>query len=98
VSVKIDQPLVRRVAELANLELSDEEVAYYEVQLQKILTYVADVEAVKGELPEGWRADTERQPTSERPDVVRPPLGPEAVLANAPETQGTAFRVPRIIE
>ena len=95
---KIDKALVRKVAGLANLELSEADVAYYETQLEKILTYVAQLASLPETLGEGWRPDTERPATPERPDEVVPPLPPEAALANAPDEDGTAFRVPRILD
>jgi aspartyl-tRNA(Asn)/glutamyl-tRNA(Gln) amidotransferase subunit C len=33
-----------------------------------------------------------------RPDVVRPSLAPEAVLAGAPAAEDGRFRVPRILQ
>jgi aspartyl-tRNA(Asn)/glutamyl-tRNA(Gln) amidotransferase subunit C len=33
-----------------------------------------------------------------REDEVRPSLAPEEALRNAPEREGTCFKVPRIIE
>ena len=94
----IDRELVLHVASLANLELSDTEVVYYETQLSRILDYVAQLESMPDELGEAWLPDTQAPATPERPDVSQPSLLPELALANAPETDGTAFRVPRIIE
>jgi len=96
--MKIDKALVRHVAALANLELSEGDVAYYETQLQKILTYVAELESLPDALGPAWRPDTERPASPERPDQVVPPLPPEAALANAPDAEASAFRVPRILE
>lgn len=99
--MKITREDVVRVAELAHLELTPEEVETYRGQLDEILSYIAkleqlDVTSVEpmaqaiftpagGEHPE-WRED-----------VVRPCDYAEAVLAQAPEAKKPFFRVPRVI-
>ena len=96
-SLSIDQ--VRRIAVLARLKLSPEEEQVFQGQLSAILDYVAqlneldvrDVEPMTHALAAG-----EAPPL--RDDVVRPSLGPDAALANAPAREETWFKVPRIIE
>ena len=84
---------VLHVAGLASLDLTEEEIARLEVQLNDIL------EAV-GKVSELDLADV--PPTSHplavvnvfRPDEPRPSLFLEDVFANAPERDGDHFRVP----
>ncbi len=88
---------VAKVARLARLALEPEELARYEEQLGAILEHAARVQA----LP---TADV--PPTSHplpmvsafRPDEVRPPLGREAILSEAPDAVDGYFRVPPILE
>ncbi len=94
----VNKEVVTHVARLANLELTGDEVAYYETRLAEILDYVAQLGRLPDDLGPDWRADTRGTPTPERPDVPVPPLSPEEALANAPARHGTAFLVPRIIE
>jgi aspartyl-tRNA(Asn)/glutamyl-tRNA(Gln) amidotransferase subunit C len=90
---------VRRIAALARLELSPEEEQSLGAQLSGILDYVAlleeldvaDVEPMTHALAAGELAPL-------REDEVRPSLSAEEALANAPERDGTCFKVPRIIE
>jgi aspartyl-tRNA(Asn)/glutamyl-tRNA(Gln) amidotransferase subunit C len=97
--VKIDASLVQHVANLANLALTPEEVSYYEVQLTKVLGYVAVLDGMpEGGLPSDWRSDTLGGAMPERPDAPAPSLPAEEALAAAPQRAGTAFQVPRIIE
>ena len=96
--VKIDQALVQRVAELANLQLKPEEIAHYEVQLGKILGHVAQLEQLQDSLGAAWRADTIGESTPEREDQVKASLPVEEIMAQAPASSGTVFQVPRIIE
>lgn len=96
-SVTVDAKLVRRIAELAQLRLSDQEVAHYEVQLGKILKYVETISTIPS-VNDGWRGDIEGDATPERNDVVVPSLDPTIAMSVAPQKIGTAFQVPRIIE
>ena len=87
---------VAHVAKLARLELTDDELDTYTTQLAAILDHAADVEALDvHDVP----------PTSHpyplrnvlRPDVVRPCLSRDEVLAVAPDAEDGRFRVPAIL-
>ena len=91
---KID---VSYVAHLARLELTGEEIARFQGQLDDILDYVKQL----GEL------DVEQvEPTAHampvvnvfRKDEVRPSLPTERVMANAPSQRANQFLVPKIVE
>jgi aspartyl-tRNA(Asn)/glutamyl-tRNA(Gln) amidotransferase subunit C len=84
---------VLHVAGLASLDLTEEEIARLEVQLNDILAAVGKVSELDlSDVP----------PTSHplavvnnfRPDEVRPSLPLEDVFANAPQRDGDHFRVP----
>lgn len=97
--MKIDADLVQHVARLAQLELSADEVTYYEAQLSKVLGYIEVLNTLPTDaLPADWRNDTAGPATPERADVMQPSLDAEVALAAAPQRTGTAFQVPRIIE
>jgi aspartyl-tRNA(Asn)/glutamyl-tRNA(Gln) amidotransferase subunit C len=96
---------VRRVAELANLELTAEEEPRMQRDLNAILGHIAQLNeldtagvpamAQVGEILGGLlmdRGETLRQ------DEVRPSLDRAAVMASAPETDGRFFKVPKVIE
>ena len=99
---------VRRVAELANLELSAEEETRMRRDLNAILDYVAQLSEldtaqvepmaqVSEVLAAPGRTATEKDSVL-REDAVRPCLEREQVMASAPETDGVFFKVPRVIE
>ena len=95
----LSQDEVRRIAELARLNLSEEEERVFASQLSAILDYVEllkelDVSAV---LPM-THALAQGEVAPLREDLVRPSLSAEEALANAPAREGTCFKVPRIIE
>ncbi len=90
---------VKRIAALARLRLSPEEERTFAVQLSKILEHVAQLEELDVSSVEPMThalAAGELVPL--RADVVQPSLAPDEALANAPEREGTCFKVPRIIE
>ena len=96
---------VLRVAELANLELTSEEVPRMQRDLNNILGHVAqlqqlDTEGVPAMAQVGGilGADVEATGAALRADVVRPSLDRKAVMAAAPETDGRFFKVPKVIE
>ena len=87
---------VRKVAQLARLDLPEERIATYTGQLERILDYVAHLEQV----------DTEGvQPTTRavevvnvtREDRVEPTPVREQLLDLAPQREGDFFRVPKIL-
>ena len=88
---------VRYVANLARLELSDEEVATFQPQLEAILEHVEALSKldVSGIEP---TAHAIPLPTPLRSDRAEPALDPELAVANAPEAIATAFVVPKVIE
>ena len=94
---KIDAEQVRKVAKLARLALTDAEIEEFTGQLGAILGYVekmneldtATVEPLAHCLPIS---------NAFRADEVRESLGTEKTLANAPDRDGSFFRVPKILE
>ena len=98
---------VRRVAELANLELTAEEEPRMQRDLNAILGHIVELNrldtggvpamAQVGELLAG---DTPAEGTGAglRLDAVRPSVDRAAVMASAPETDGRFFKVPKVIE
>ena len=88
---------VARIAGLAHLELTDEEMALFARQLADILAYAEQVQTVDTSgVPATAHVLGER---TERGDEPRDPLPRDAALANAPDAapQAGLFRVPRVI-
>ena len=94
---KIDEAQVRRVALLSRLELSDQEVSQFSMQLSAIFEYIEKLNEL----------DTENvEPLAHclpvhnvlREDVPKPSLSNEAALANAPEREDEYFKVPKILD
>ena len=88
---------VRRIAELAKLDLTEDEVTLYAGQLSDILQYFEKLQEL----------DTSHvEPTASvlplknvlRPDVAGKPLTPERVIANAPDAKDNQFRVSAVLD
>jgi aspartyl-tRNA(Asn)/glutamyl-tRNA(Gln) amidotransferase subunit C len=87
---------VRKVAQLARLELPEEKIATYTGQLERILDYVAHLEQVDTEGVEPTTRAVEVVNAS-REDTVEPTPVREELLNLAPQREGDFFRVPQIL-
>lgn len=88
---------VSYVANLAHLELSEEEASRFTSQLSDILGYVAKLESLN---VDGIEPMAHASPVYDvmREDAARPGEGTEAALSNAPAKAGDQFKVTRVIE
>ncbi|MGC2110516.1 MAG: Asp-tRNA(Asn)/Glu-tRNA(Gln) amidotransferase subunit GatC [Candidatus Korobacteraceae bacterium] len=98
---------VSYVAELAHLELTDKERARMLKDLNAILGYIdrlnqldtSSVEPMAQVLSRESKAnDANEFVYAMRPDEPRPSLPHNEALRNAPVTDGTFFKVPKVIE
>jgi aspartyl-tRNA(Asn)/glutamyl-tRNA(Gln) amidotransferase subunit C len=104
--MKVTEKDVTYVADLANLELTPDESQHMVADLNSILGHMDQLnrldttgveplaELVSSFAPQG----TADFAYAQRADEVRSGLTREAALANAPDTDGTCFRVPKVIE
>jgi aspartyl-tRNA(Asn)/glutamyl-tRNA(Gln) amidotransferase subunit C len=88
---------VEYVAHLARIELTAEEIARLQKQLDHILAYVDELKKVNVEGVEPMSHAVDMN-TVLRDDAVKPSLDRDQVLANAPEQKNGQFIVPKIIE
>jgi aspartyl-tRNA(Asn)/glutamyl-tRNA(Gln) amidotransferase subunit C len=91
---------VEKVAQLAHMEITPEELKIFAPQMAEIVTYVEQLNkvattnvppALGGLTPEGEKTD------SSRDDVVTPSLGQKTALAEAPDAAAGHFRVPKVL-
>jgi aspartyl-tRNA(Asn)/glutamyl-tRNA(Gln) amidotransferase subunit C len=94
---RITRQQVDQIADLARLSLSEPEAQAMERDLERILDYVADLQALDTQ-GVGPTAHAIELATPVRPDEATEPMDPERALANAPESAGTAFVVPKVID
>jgi aspartyl-tRNA(Asn)/glutamyl-tRNA(Gln) amidotransferase subunit C len=103
--MKLTPDQVRHVAELANLALSDAEIARMARDLDEILTHIdklneldtSNVEPMAQVLFESDRPGAPGDDTL-RDDAERPCLDQRTALANAPLAAAGYFKVPKVIE
>lgn len=91
---------VEKVAQLAHVEITPDELKIFAPQMAEIVAYVEQLNAVDtkdvepslgGLTPEGEKTD------SARDDVVTPSLGQKVALAEAPDAAEGYFRVPKVL-
>lgn len=91
---------IKKIAQLAHLELDEAEVKLFGPQIAEIVSYVEqlneletkDVQPALGGLtPEGERTD------SSRDDELEPSLGQAVALEEAPDPAEGHFRVPKVL-
>ena len=91
---------IEKIAQLAHLEITDEERHAFTPQIAEIVAYVeqlneldtSSVEPSTGGLtPEGEQTDSSRE------DGVRPSLGQKLALDQAPDPASGHFRVPKVL-
>ena len=98
--MKITEPEVRYVADLANLKLSDEEVRKLRADLDEILGHMDKLNELDTSTVEPMAQvlyDAEETATL-REDQERPTLSNEVAIANAPLAGSGHFKVPLVIE
>lgn len=96
-AVAIDADQVRRIAELAHLELDETTVERFRHQLEAILEYVARLDSLGVDrIPPTSHVAVDAAPL--RADEVGPCLTAEEALANAPDAAAGHFRVPPVIQ
>jgi aspartyl-tRNA(Asn)/glutamyl-tRNA(Gln) amidotransferase subunit C len=98
--VKITESEVRHVADLANLKLTDSEIARLAKDMDEILSYMEalnelDTSTVEPMAQVLYKSE---ETATLRPDVPVAPIGNEAALANAPLSGNGYYKVPKVIE
>jgi aspartyl-tRNA(Asn)/glutamyl-tRNA(Gln) amidotransferase subunit C len=107
--MKVTEQDVQYVADLSNLELTPEEKTRMQKDLNNILDYVdtlaeldttnvAPLAEIASKFAPEQQHGSDRFTYATRPDVVVPGLAHEAAMANAPDTDGKFFKVPKVIE
>jgi aspartyl-tRNA(Asn)/glutamyl-tRNA(Gln) amidotransferase subunit C len=95
--LKISINDVEQAARAIELEITEQEKEQFTAELNNLLVYVSSIS----------EPDTRGVPPTTHPgglvnafreDEVRPSLGTQGALANAPDKRGDFFRVPKIID
>ena len=95
--MKISEQDIKTVASLSRLRIREEEKDDVLFQLNKILTYVENLQALDTANVEPTTYALPMQNIF-RADVVKPSLDRELALSNAPLKEDGYFKVPRVLE
>ena len=95
--MSIDATTVRRIAHLARVAVADDEVEHLRGEINAILSFVEQLQQVN---VEGVEPMTSVMPMvmKKRADVVNDGDNADAVLRNAPNSDGKYFLVPKVVE
>ena len=93
---KISSSDVRKVAQLARLELPEDQIQTYTSQIEEILSYVDQLQEIdtKDVSPTTRAVEVVN---SMREDLVEVKCSREDILNQAPNREGDFFRVPKIL-
>lgn len=96
----IDKEQVKHIAELAQLELTEEEIEKYSHELSSIIEYIDKLKQVQTVKAVNYihdpKAEVEHLPLRE--DEPKPSFPKAEVLKNVPEKEKDYIKVPRIVE
>lgn len=95
--MRIKEEIVRYVAHLSRIDLSEDEVREFSFQLARILDYIEQLNEldVRGVEPTSHAVEIK---TPLREDNLGESLPQEDSLMNAPDKKGPFFKVPAIIQ
>ena len=93
--VKVDEKLVKEIATLARLDLSEEETEMFVSQFKDILDYVSILNEVDTEnVPPAYLSSTNKNPPRE--DNVEPSVPTVEFISNAPQSRDDYVIIPRV--
>jgi aspartyl-tRNA(Asn)/glutamyl-tRNA(Gln) amidotransferase subunit C len=95
--MSVDQATVRRIARLARIAVTDEEVPHLQGELNAILGFVEQLNEVNVDGVEPMTSVTPMA-MKKRPDIVDDGNNAERVLKNAPVREDGYFVVPKVVE
>ena len=100
---KLSKEEILKIAKLAKLQLTDEEVLKYQNQLSSVLEYVTQVQQIEPVKSEIRNPNVESNPKSEiinkaTEDKPKKSMDREELLKNAPMQKAGLFKVPQVFK
>jgi aspartyl-tRNA(Asn)/glutamyl-tRNA(Gln) amidotransferase subunit C len=96
--MQLDQEMIHYLSELSATHCEESEAESLLQDLQKILTYMDQLQEINTEDVEPCSHVLEGMQNVMRPDAVGPTMPREVFLANAPSQIGGMIRVPPVIK
>jgi aspartyl-tRNA(Asn)/glutamyl-tRNA(Gln) amidotransferase subunit C len=95
--MSVDAATVRRIAHLARIAVADDEVEHLQGEINAILAFVEQLQAVDVSCIEPMTSVTPMA-MKKRPDVVTDGGDADAIVQNAPVAEDHFFLVPKVVE
>ncbi len=89
---------IKKIASLAKINISDDELDNYSDQISKILEYMSTLNNVDTSKVDEFSNQLFDNDQSLREDIVEDFLNRDDVLKLAPDSDGVYFKVPKVIE
>ena len=94
----IDEKITLKIASLAKIELTDQEIKEYSKDLTNILKWMEELKEVDVSNVQPVTSVTENDLYEREDNAYKNTLEQEKILLNAPEKIGEYFTVPKVIE
>ena len=94
----IDEKITLKIASLAKIKLSEQEVKEYSKDLNKILKWMEELKEVDVSNVEPVTSVTNNELYEREDTAYKNTVEQEKILLNAPEKVGEYFTVPKVIE
>jgi aspartyl-tRNA(Asn)/glutamyl-tRNA(Gln) amidotransferase subunit C len=95
--MSVDEKTVRRIAHLARIAVADADVPHLQGELNAILKFVEELNAVNVEGVEPMTSVT-KMAMKKRQDVVNDGGYADKIVANAPLSEDNYYMVPKVVE
>ena len=95
--MSVDATTVRRIAHLARIAVTDDDIPHLQGELNAILAFVEELDTVDVTCVEPMTSVTPMA-LIQREDVVTDGGYPDDIVANAPMTEDHFFMVPKVVE
>ena len=93
--INVDKKLVKEIASLARLDLTEEETEMFVSQFKDILDYVSILNEVDTEnIPPAYLSSANKSVTRE--DVIEESVPTEEFISNAPQSKDDYVLIPRV--
>jgi aspartyl-tRNA(Asn)/glutamyl-tRNA(Gln) amidotransferase subunit C len=96
-TMSVDSATVRRIAHLARIKVSENDVPHLQNELNAILAFVEELRSVDVEGIEPMTS-VMPMPMKKRADIVTDGSIPDKIVANAPASDDHYFVVPKVVE
>ncbi len=93
---EINENIIKQIAHLAKLTVTDEEIAYYLPQIQKVLSHFSELNDLDTNNIEPLITPVDLKGYL-RSDIVEKVISTDELLQTAPDKVGALFKVPPVI-